>query len=108
MSEPTDDSNNQAPQQAVPDTVEINDVNQFATAVIHWHKGRMGQLHHLLKVPEGTTFEVGEGAEATKIELSGDVLAGFKFGVEMAIMQFNELPFVAEMEPPSGDAPKLN
>ena len=80
--------------QAPEGKTAIQDINQFASLVANWHQAKMGALKHLLEVPEGTTFTVGED----KVVLEGAVLAGFKFGVELAIMQFSYLPFVAEIE----------
>lgn len=82
----------QPTQATLPDTVEINDVNQFAAAVAHWHAGVSSRLRHLLTVPSGTAFEV----DGKELVLEGDVLKGFLFGTEMSIMQVGQLPFVME------------
>lgn len=70
-------------------TAMLTSMDMMAALVTSWHTQQMGRLRHLLDIPEGTTFEIGD----TKLEVCGDVLAGFKFGVELAIMQFKDLPF---------------
>jgi hypothetical protein len=85
--------------------VQVDDLDHFVAITTAWHTQRVGQVKQLLEVPEGTAFEIGEGSEATEIVLTGDTLAGFKFGLEMALMQLGTLPFVAEMEDEApGDA----
>lgn len=92
----------QAPQAPQADElVPIESVDQMANYMAAWFVQRREQITKLLSAPAGTSFEIGEGAEATVIELSGDTLKGFKFGVEMALMQLGELPFGAILE----DAP---
>ncbi len=83
------------------DTVVVEDLDQFVQIIAHWHEQKCVAVQHLLQVPEGTEFQVGDGAEATTVTLSGDMLDGFKFGIEMAMMQLGTLPFAAELE----DAP---
>ena len=78
--------------------VTIETVEQFSRILAAWHTQAIQRTQHLLTVPEGTEFTVGEGEEESTITLSGAGLAGFKFGVEMALMQLSTLPFVAETE----------
>jgi len=77
-------------------TVEVDDLDGFVTLLTGWHVRRVDTVKHLLEIPEGTVFEVGNGAKS--VTLAGDTLAGFKFGLEMALMQLGKLPFVAEIE----------
>lgn len=88
MNQPDSQESAQAAPADEPMTM-LTSVDMMAELVTSWHTQQMGRLHHLLQIPEGTTFEIGD----TKLEISGDVLAGFKFGVELAIMQFKDLPF---------------
>lgn len=74
--------------------VTINSMNAFAALVATWHRSKMEKLQHLLTVPDGTTFEIGD----EKLVLETEALKGFKFGVELSIMQLGELPFVVEYE----------
>lgn len=80
-----------------PEIVPVQNMDQFAAILGAWHTERIGKINQLLEVPEGTAFEVGEES----VVLEGDTLKGFKFGLELALMQVGELPFVAELE----DAP---
>lgn len=82
-------------------TIPVDNVDDFARHVATWHQNKVSQLKHLLEIPEGTAFTIGDGTEETELVLEGPALAGFKFGIEMALMQFGELPFVIELE----DAP---
>lgn len=89
-----------APQPSAPDIVPMEDISQFAGLVAGWHNSRLNVLEQLLAVPDGATFEIGQegNPETETITLSGDMLRGFKFGVEMAKMQVKTLPFVVEFE----------
>lgn len=77
--------------------ITVESLDHFARLMAQWHMGRVAQLKHILTVPEGIQFTVGEEV----LILQGDVLKGFKFGVELALIQFKELPFAFETE----DAP---
>lgn len=78
--------------------VPVDNIEHFAKIVAAWHGDRVGKIRHLLTVPAGATFEIGEGTEAKEIVLTGENLDGFKFGVEMALMLIGTLPFLAEFE----------
>lgn len=84
--------------QASPEVVPIKDMNQFVQVLVAWHSERCVAVQQLLTVPEDSEFQVGE---QPPVVLTPEVLAGFKLGVEMAMMQLGTLPFVAETE----DAP---
>ena len=47
-------------------------------------------------MPDGSVMETN-GIKAT---LTGDLLAGFKAGIELALMELGTLPFAYETEPP--------
>ena len=95
-------------QQALPDVndlagiIPVDDLDTFVRTMTAWHESRMAQIKHLLTVPPGSSFEVGEQT----ITLSGTALEAFKLAVELCIMQIGTLPFVAEMEDvePAADA----
>lgn len=88
---------------AVPETVAIENLDQFVKILVAWHASKIKTIKHLLEIPEGSAFEVGEDT----LVLTSDVLAGFKFGLEMALMQLGELPFVAETESAPAQDPAL-
>lgn len=98
-------------QQAKPDTVPVEDLDSFVRHLAAWHSRKVAMLNHMQTIPEGSKMQVGkDGAE---VELTGDMLAGFKAGIELALIELGSLPFVAEMEadeasteaPVSSDAP---
>lgn len=82
--------------QAPAATVEIQDLDQFVKILVSWHTLRCKAIQALIEVPEGTTFQVGD--DGKDVVLTGPTLAGFVFGLEMAMMQLGTLPFVAELE----------
>lgn len=87
------------------DTIPVESLDQFVMILTAWHSEKCQVVQHLLTIPEGSEFEVGnDGEEKTTIILTGDSMAAFKLGIEMAMMQMGELPFVAEME----DGPAAN
>ena len=78
------------------DTLVIEDMNQFVQILVAWHSEKVKVLEHMLQVPDGSVMETN-GIEAT---LTGDMLAGFKAGIELALMELGTLPFAYETEPP--------
>jgi hypothetical protein len=80
----------------IPETVAITDVNQFVGILTDWHAHKVAILEHMLQVPDGTEMQVDDGES---IILTGDMLAGFKAGISIALMELGVLPFVAEMDP---------
>lgn len=89
--------------QELAGTVPVESAEHFAQLVMAWHAHQIAQLRHALTVPEGTTFEIGDGDDVKDLVLEGPALAGFKFGIELAIMRLGTLPFAVELEP---DAPQ--
>lgn len=92
---------NQAQQEAqsIPlaqasETIPVDDLDTFVKVLTAWHTEQCAIVQHLLEVPEGTVFEIGDES----LVLDGEALNGFKFGIEMVMMQLGELPFVAEFE----------
>ena len=78
------------------DTLVIEDMNQFVQLLVAWHSEKVKVLEHMLQVPDGSVMETN-GIKAT---LTGDLLAGFKAGIELALMELGTLPFAYETEPP--------
>ena len=74
------------------DIIAMNDIDQFAYLLAKWHKAKIKVLEHVLDVPEETVLNLND----TEITLSGDVLAGFKAGLSVALMELGNLPFVVE------------
>lgn len=76
-------------------TVHIESVNQFVGILQGWHDKKVKVLEHMLTVPEGTEMQVaGESAAV----LTGDMLAGFKAGIQLSLMELGKLPFAVEFE----------
>ena len=82
----------------VSTTIEIQDLNQFVMALVGWHNQKVDILKHMREVPEGTEMVI-TGEESSKAILTGDLLAGFKAGIELALMELGTLPFGYETEP---------
>lgn len=95
-------------EQSAPELVQVQSLDEFVRLIAGWHATQVQRAQHMLTVPEGATFTVGEGPEAQTIELTGASLAAFKLGVEMVLMQLGQLPFVAETEEaePTPDVPQ--
>ena len=78
------------------DTLVIEDMNQFVQILVAWHSEKVKVLEHMLQVPDGSVMETN-GIEAS---LTGDLLVGFKAGIELALMELGTLPFAYETESP--------
>ena len=81
--------------QEAPPTIEIDDLEQFVKIMAGWHGQKVKTLKHMLEVPDGTEMIVGED-DPTKVILTGDMLAGFKAGIELSLIELGTLPFVYE------------
>lgn len=81
-----------------PDIVPVNDLDKFVQILTAWHANQCAAVQHMLTIPDGSKFEIGEDEAKQEVTLTGDVLVAFKLGVEMAMMQLGTLPFVAEMD----------
>lgn len=76
----------------------INDIDQFAFAVAAWHQQQVDTLQHMINIPEGSSMKMtskdDQGNVTEKdVILEGDLLTGFKAGLETALMLLGELPF---------------
>jgi hypothetical protein len=76
-----------------PETVEIDDLNQFVFLLSNWHQDRINILKQMMEIPQG--FEVELEGEAP-MPLTGDLHKGFKIGLIVALSELGVLPFVAE------------
>ena len=81
-----------------PETIAIDDLDQFVKILVHWHQGKVGTLQHMLEIPDGTVMELSADS-TTSVTLTGDMLDGFKAGLGLALMELGELPFLYEQEP---------
>lgn len=78
-------------------TVQIDDLDMFVRILASWHEQKVKTLKHMLEIPDGTEMTIGED-DSQKVILTGDVLAGFKAGIDLSLMELGELPFLYEAE----------
>ena len=69
---------------------QIMSVNEFGALLLNWHHRQISTIKHFLAVPEGVEVQVGEEEQIT---LSGDVLRGYKLGLELSLHYLSTLPF---------------
>lgn len=90
-------SETQVPAQPETLAVEVTNLDQFVKLLVDWHNAKVKVLEHLLQLPDATLdIQVGDDPSIT---LTGEILDGFKVGVQMALMELGSLPFVYETEP---------
>lgn len=89
-------------QETNQDTVPVQDLNQFVALLSHWHTNRVATMEHMLQIPDGSEVELGmpDGSKHSHV-LTGDKRDGFLIGLNFALMEFGQLPFVAETEEPA-------
>jgi hypothetical protein len=85
-------------QELPPDIIPVYDLDKFVQTLTAWHANQCAAVQHMLTIPEGSQFEIGEDEAKQSVTLTGDVLVAFKLGIEMTMMQLGTLPFVAEMD----------
>jgi hypothetical protein len=81
--------------QVLPETVEVDNLDQFVAILNSWHERAVKRAEHFLQVPEGQEIQIGDDQP---LKLEGDLLRAFKAGVNCALMQLGTLPFAAELE----------
>jgi len=72
-------------------SVAIESVDLMYRLFHQWHEEKCGVLNHILSIPEGTVIEDSAGISH---ELTNEYLAGFKSGVEVALIEFKNMPFI--------------
>lgn len=77
----------------VPETLYVENIDHFIALLFAWHENKVKTLEHMMTLPEGTVVSINDEDEH---ELSGDVLKGFLIGVTLALVEFGQLPFMAE------------
>lgn len=91
-------------QQQQPETIEVDSIDQFVALTTRWHAGVIKRLEHFLKMPDdpnqGIEMQVGD---EPSIKLTGDALKGMKAGIQLALMEFGNLPFAYELEDAAND-----
>lgn len=87
----------------------IEDINSFAASVDQWHGAKMEEGNRLLElgVLNDATIQIEDqanpGAQRT-LELTGDVGAAFRVGVQSVLYVFQNLPFGVSVEEAPADA----
>ena len=85
-----DQETNQETAAVEPQIEQIKSFDQFVDLLLEWHAKAVDTVLHLKDVPEGIEVKV-ENEEPYKLE--GDVLKGFKLGLELALNYLGNLPF---------------
>jgi hypothetical protein len=89
----------EATQETKAATVEVTNLDQFVALLCTWHDRRVRTLEHMFQVPEGTQVEVKNQDGTTEQHvITGDVLIGFKLGLNLSLMELGTLPFVLKTE----------
>ncbi len=81
--------------QETPTLIPVDDLDAFVHMLVAWHTEKSNVLIHMQDIPEGTEMVV-DGSKP--FVLKGKFLAGFKAGLELALMELGTLPFVVETE----------
>ena len=99
MSDQAQQQGAQDVQQALPDVVDINDVEQFAHIFGVWHARMLARLRNLRDIPFGTEVSMtDENGKETKVKLKGDGMNGFKAALTAAISELADTPFVVSLD----------
>lgn len=77
--------------------LHVDSLDDFVKLLAAWHLNKVKVLEHLTKIPEGTEVTIDDD-EDDSVTLKGDLLIGFKLGIEVALMELGHLPFQAEYE----------
>ena len=85
-------------------TIEIENLDTFVKLLTRWHSRKVKVLEHFLTLEGGIEMQVGE-EESFKLE--GDILKGMKAGVNLALMEFGNLPFAYETENAAANEPAV-
>lgn len=83
---------------AQSDIIDIETIEQFAAYVARWHQLKLKSLEHMLAIPEGSEATLNINGTETTVKLEGAALEGFKAGVQLAMIDIGNLPFVSSVE----------
>lgn len=81
-----------------PETVEVEDLDQFVHHLTGWHTNKVKVLQHMLEIPAGSEMQTNGGIS---VVLQGQFLEGFRAGISLSLMELGILPFVTEPDPVS-------
>jgi len=88
----------QTPAEAQSGIIEVGSIEEFAHYLTGWHSTKVAELRHMLDMPSGVEMIIEEGGVEKTVLMEGPMLAGFKAGVELALMQLGTLPFGVDLE----------
>lgn len=77
-----------------PETVVVNDLDEFVRTLVGWHNHKVKVLEHMAEIPTGTEVVFNQGPP---VVLEGDMLKGFCMGLNLALMELGNLPFAVEV-----------
>lgn len=80
------------------DLIDVVSVEQFAELVGRWHQNKVAVLRHMQSIPLGTEMELTIGEKSHMVKLEGEIMFGFQAGLELALIEISNLPFVASTE----------
>lgn len=86
-----------------PETVVVNDLDEFVCTLVGWHNHKVKVLEHMAEIPTGTEVVFNQGPP---VVLEGDMLIGFCMGLNLALMELGKLPFAIEVGDEDGTAPE--
>ncbi len=77
--------------------IEVADRDQLVRKLTAWHRSQVAVLEHMLIIPVGTEMTIGKNT----FLFEGLFLDGFKAGIEAALIELGELPFIDATEKPN-------
>jgi len=80
------------------DIIQVDSIHQFVHHLNGWHSTRVAEMRHMITMPEGVSMVIEEDGVQKTVLMEGAMLAGFKAGVELALMRLGTLPFSVELE----------
>lgn len=85
---------NQAAQAEVPETIQVESLDQFVQYLVRWHETKVALLKHMEKIPEDAVVEIDGVDQAFTPEMR----EGFKLGITVALAELGTLPFGFETD----------
>lgn len=76
-------------------TVMVDDLDQFVRILMAWHTSNVATLRHMKDIPDGSEAKQDD---QEPVILTGDMLKGFRMGLDLALELLGTLPFEAELE----------
>lgn len=81
-----------------PSMVQVDDLDTFVRALVHWHTTKVQLVERMVSLPEGAKLGLDD---QPPMALQGDLLKGFRLGLAYALSELGSLPFT--IEPDAGD-----